>query len=333
MVNVFFLGKNIVGANFMQKFFLNEDKVKKFYVRKSFNNDNPRTEKIGIKNLYKIIFRQPKKIKNVFIFYSPYDIILLLIFRILGREIVYAFHDFKLHKGEENYFVQYSLYLHYILANHVIVFNKNVEISILKSFIYKISAKKITVLNHGVVIKDNPIKKYNRDSTLRLLFFGRIHEYKGLDILLYATKYLDNNCNYILTICGMGSIPDYLMDIINTNTKIVLNNKWVDDIKVDHFFSVSHLLILPYKGATQSGVMCQAYEYNMPIIITPDDGLVNQAFFGKLVSSSFEPYELARQIINVYNNPELLEKLSNEININKSILSYNNITKTFFASL
>lgn len=103
-----------------------------------------------------------------------------------------------------------------------------------------------------------------------LLFFGLIREYKGLDILIESMALLDNS--YQLVIAGecYGSFQDYLASIeaspLKNNIKVM--QEYIPDEKVSLLFSAADVLVLPYRDATQSGVVAVAYQMETPLIAT-----------------------------------------------------------------
>ncbi len=108
-----------------------------------------------------------------------------------------------------------------------------------------------------------------------LLFFGLIRDYKGLDILIDAMSEIDET--YQLVIAGecYGSFEKYESQIAQSPAKnrIHVFNQYIDDEKVPYFFSAADLLVLPYKSATQSGVIPVAYHFDVPVLATNVGGL------------------------------------------------------------
>jgi glycosyltransferase involved in cell wall biosynthesis len=103
-----------------------------------------------------------------------------------------------------------------------------------------------------------------------LLFFGLIRDYKGLDLLIDAMSRLDDS--YQLLIAGecYGSFEKYQqqMDATTSRNRIKVLNHYIDDKEVPLLFSAADLLVLPYKSATQSGVVPVAYHFETPIVAT-----------------------------------------------------------------
>ncbi len=108
-----------------------------------------------------------------------------------------------------------------------------------------------------------------------LLFFGFIRKYKGLDLLLESIRFLPDD--YLLVIAGeiYGSFDEYEQIIKNYNleNKVKLFIRYIDDGEVPLFFSASDVCILPYKSATQSGILGISYHFGLPVIATDTGGL------------------------------------------------------------
>lgn len=104
-----------------------------------------------------------------------------------------------------------------------------------------------------------------------LLFFGLIRDYKGLDLLIEAVGQLGED--YQLVIAGecYGSFEKYqtLIDQSSAKKRIFVYNEYISDDEIPVFFSASDVLVLPYRSATQSGVVSVAYHYDLPMLATP----------------------------------------------------------------
>jgi len=103
-----------------------------------------------------------------------------------------------------------------------------------------------------------------------LLFFGLIRSYKGLDLLIDALSLLDESYQLIIAGESYTSFEKYQQQI-NTSyarNRIYLLNRYIDDKEVSLLFSATDILVLPYKSATQSGVISIAYHFETPIVAT-----------------------------------------------------------------
>lgn len=104
-----------------------------------------------------------------------------------------------------------------------------------------------------------------------LLFFGLIRQYKGLDLLIDAVGRLDDGYQLIIAGECYGSFDAYQaqIDASPARERIFVYNRYIRDEEIPLFFSAADALVLPYRSATQSGVVSVAYHYDLPMLSTP----------------------------------------------------------------
>ena len=165
--------------------------------------------------------------------------------------------------------------------------------------------------NYGKKVdKEKSKKQLNIKSKHVILFFGIIREYKGLDVLIESINILKSKFeDFHLLIVGecyeniskyYSLIKKYQLDEI-----ITFINEYVPDKEVAKYFSCSDVVVLPYKTASQSGVIQIAYNFDVPIITTDVGGLseyIDDGKTGFLVRSN-NPSELSEVLYkNIENN-------------------------------
>lgn len=111
-----------------------------------------------------------------------------------------------------------------------------------------------------------------------LLFFGYVRKYKGLDILIDAFAHLaDDYPRFKLLIAGefYDNPQPYLQQIkqLGIENKVKVVNQFIPNEQVAQFFTLSEVVVLPYRSATQSGILNIAYGYQKPVVITQVGGL------------------------------------------------------------
>jgi len=126
---------------------------------------------------------------------------------------------------------------------------------------------------------------FSKDSIV-LLFFGYVRKYKGLDILIEAfPNILTEIPEARLLIVGeFYDKPDtYLEQIKNLGIedKVKVVNEFVPNEEVAKYYEASDIVILPYRSATQSGILNVAYGFNKPVIVTDVGGLSDFVNEGK----------------------------------------------------
>lgn len=123
--------------------------------------------------------------------------------------------------------------------------------------------------------KTAEIKKsfgFAEDDTV-FLFFGLVRKYKGLDLLLeaFANVAATNNKVKLLVVGEFYEDDQPYKDIVakhNMAAKVVIENRYVPNEEVEQFFLASDVTVLPYRSATQSGVLNVAYGFYKPAIVT-----------------------------------------------------------------
>jgi glycosyltransferase involved in cell wall biosynthesis len=147
-----------------------------------------------------------------------------------------------------------------------------------------------------------------------LLFFGFIRGYKGLDILIESLSKLDES--YYLVIAGevYGSFDEYSVQInkLNLESRISQNVRYISDNEVPQLFSASDVCVLPYKDATQSGIVGISYHYDLPIIAT-DVGSLKEMI---------EPHGTG-VIVNNANSEELKNKIEEFFSMDYNVFQNN----------
>ena len=152
-------------------------------------------------------------------------------------------------------------------------------------------------------IEYNPDQKY-------ILFFGIIRKYKGLDLLIEAMSKLGED--YRLLIAGevYGSFDEYqgIIDQHELSGRVHLFNRYIPDDKVGLYFSASDVCILPYRSATQSGIISISKHFEIPVIATDVGGLKESISHGKtgLMVDRAEP-QLIAESIETYFTSDLKE--------------------------
>jgi glycosyltransferase involved in cell wall biosynthesis len=187
----------------------------------------------------------------------------------------------------------------------------------------------------GEYVRDAP-RALPEDRPVRLLFFGRILPYKGLDLLLDAMEILwIKHPNLELEIWGDGDLSQY-QGRIDRMGRVRLENRWIDEADILGIFKRTDLLVLPYREASQSGVVGIAQAYGMPCVATPIPGLCEQVQHevNGVVVSTVEATSLADGLMSLIEQPELYAHLSQGcLETARHELSWDHIGETVLAAV
>lgn len=163
-----------------------------------------------------------------------------------------------------------------------------------------------------------------------LLFFGFIRDYKGLDLLIEALKGLDESYHVIVAGEVYGSFEKYqqMIEQNGLGSRVHLFNDYIPDDEVTLYFSSADVCMLPYKGATQSGITAVSHHFEVPIIATDVGGLketIGHEETGLIVDAPNA--ELIINAVNHYFDDNLMPSFSENIRIEKAERSWPNFSK------
>jgi len=152
-----------------------------------------------------------------------------------------------------------------------------------------------------------------------LLFFGYVRKYKGLDLLIDAFPKIKTSIpNSKLLIVGeFYESPNFYTDkikMLGIEKDTVIVNKFVPNEDVGKYYTVSDLVILPYRSATQSGILNVAYGFLKPVVVTNVGGLsefVEDKKSGIIINPD-SPDEIANGVMEYF-------RLKDQVDFEKNI--------------
>lgn len=115
----------------------------------------------------------------------------------------------------------------------------------------------------------------------RLLFAGFVRHYKGADIAIEATAELRRKgLDVTLTVAGSfwEDVEDYeaLAASLGVDDIVTLRDEYLDDSTLVEMLDKHHVLVAPYRSATQSGLIPMALAAGRPVAATAVGGLPEQ---------------------------------------------------------
>lgn len=119
-----------------------------------------------------------------------------------------------------------------------------------------------------------------------LLFFGYVRRYKGLDTMLHAMPaILQKEPLLRLVVAGQfhedpGSYRR-LVAKLGIGANVDIYPGYVSTERSSLLFAAADAVVLPYRSATQSGVVQLAYGHGLPVIVTPAGALPEMVCPGK----------------------------------------------------
>jgi glycosyltransferase involved in cell wall biosynthesis len=115
------------------------------------------------------------------------------------------------------------------------------------------------------------------DPDLLLLTFGAIRPYKGADIALEALSLVNPDLHVRLVIAGKAwdGAEELLARIreLGLEGRVEVRDRFIPNDEAALLFSAADASLLPYRSATQSGVVPLSFTYGRPVIATRVGGL------------------------------------------------------------
>ena len=246
---------------------------------------DPKVRNRSVKNLwfYLRIAKEINKIHPDVVFHcerNPYWAIAIKI-RLKCRKVILGVHDAKSH----SYSFSISMLLERLTRDFVLYEHKYfVTFSEGQKELFKREYARDSYMV-GMSYKyfgDSKLKRDNIGNGVKLLFFGSINKYKGLDLLISALEQLKSEgiCNISLTIAGKGIFWSTCEQLIKTPEMYNLQIRFIDNGEIPDLMSSHHFLVLPYRDATQSGPLATAVAYELPVI-APNFGCFKETYSSK----------------------------------------------------
>jgi len=212
------------------------------------------------------------------------------------RNIRIVFLCINVFEHEDNFFKKYLTKLVLKKAESMIVHSEQEKQEILR---FNPAA---SVQKHLLPLFEyEPGAPQQKGSTLHLLFFGFVRQYKGLDLLLRALALLKDR-DLTLKVVGefWNDKDDYLKLIadLGITDKVRIVDGYVPDPEMSRYFSWADLVVLPYRKSITSGVIATAYGFRRPVLATNVGGfheVIQDGYTGKIVEPG-DPEALAQGI-------------------------------------
>lgn len=241
--------------------------------------------------------------------FHPWLLFLSLLKKIIPFTFIYAVHEdpYSTKEVSSSFFRQIERIV-FKSADAIVVHSQYIARAV-KPYLH---GRKIHVLLLGAYTDACPSLKpifSLEDSPLRIVFFGRLEEYKGLDLLLCAFEILKKKqVNAILTLCGQGELTAVFLHKAH-ELGVVIDQRWIPSEEVCAIFGRTDVLILPYTAASQSGVVSLGLGVGLPLIVTNVGGLpeyVEDGVNGFVVAP--DPEALARSVEKYVHDRTLLPR-------------------------
>lgn len=207
------------------------------------------------------------------------DIIFLGIIKKLGPKVIYTAHNILPHRSGKIHYN--NLHRIYSKVDIIVVHGESIK----REFIglFEDCKSKINIQHHGAfagqdlsydrkLVDSEIIVRLNKPEKI-MIFFGNIFYNKGVDRLakIWLNLFKDAQ-SYLLIIAGRKDNYYKELDSIEPEliacSNIIYIDHFIENNLLNYLIDQSHLVLLPYRYASMSGVLFTAAEYGKPVLST-----------------------------------------------------------------
>jgi glycosyltransferase involved in cell wall biosynthesis len=250
--------------------------------------------------------------RRIDVYFSPMMSIwgALGVFLIVPRRVtaVITVHDADQHPGDRHPVLELCRRLEMARADIVVAFSQHSADAIRR----RISPRKAVIwVPHGTDADPAVRPRPAPVGSPVVGFFGRITEYKGIDVYVDAIEIVRRSRPDVRgRVVGNGDVDEAL--IRRSAEGIDWRVGWVEESEVEEVVDGFDLVVLPYQEASQSGVLPLAASRGVPVVATPIGGLVEQAAASgnALLTESSTAESVAASILALLADPATYGRLS-----------------------
>jgi len=206
---------------------------------------------------------------------GPLDLLMVAALRRLNLRFIVIVHDADRHPGDG---LPLQMWLQRALCRRaaaVGALTGHVAARLRAQGLAGSPSRPLLLLSHPPMAFDVPPRTPEADATLRLLSFGRLLPYKGLDLLAEALHRLGPRPGLAVRIVGQGP-ETAALDALRALPGVTVENRWVPEHEIGGLLGWSDVLVLPYREASQSGVAAAAIAAGRRVLATRVGGLAEQ---------------------------------------------------------
>ncbi|MGY4434576.1 glycosyltransferase involved in cell wall biosynthesis [Bradyrhizobium sp. F1.13.1] len=127
---------------------------------------------------------------------------------------------------------------------------------------------------HGVLMVPPVGAPVIEPEPARILFFGRMWAYKGLDVFVDAIDMLTKRgVTHEAIVAGRGPEMTRLGARMEAMPTVKMINAYISPEDTGQLFQSATVVALPYKDASQSGVLASAYGNSRPVVASATGGI------------------------------------------------------------
>lgn len=194
-----------------------------------------------------------------------------LLLRLLARRFVLTVHDLLPH-DRHTAAARRACRIAYRMPHALVVHTGRMARELADDF--DVTLQRITVMEHGL----EPLPPSGSEAVsvdrlpMRLLCFGHVMPYKGVEVLIDALSHVRTGCTlHVSGTCRDPELARSLRARIRSSAasaRITWCEDYVDDDRMRLLFEEADAVVLPYRHIDQSGVLMQALRHGAPVVAT-----------------------------------------------------------------
>lgn len=235
--------------------------------------------------------------------FNPLQIAVLGLLRV---PVVSCVHDAEAHAGDKGVY-NVLLHLEVRRATFCVAFSSRVAGALRERF----PNKSVLQTVHGTFssrVTGDLVRRSVGSPVIGM--FGRLGPYQGVEVLCRAAAILRDRLSFRVRVVGAGD--DDTRRLRDAYPWIEWDLRWVPEEEADRIVASFDVVALPYREASQSGVLALALGLGVPVVATPVGGLVEQVNESRagLLSADASPEAFAEALEVVVGDDKVRGELS-----------------------
>jgi starch synthase len=228
--------------------------------------------------------------------------------------VVVSIHESRHHLGDRDSLKtpQRIMDLGYHRADRIIVHGEQLRQAVVADLGLARDLIDVVPAVPDIVVAEADLARSVEEDPRRILFFGRIFPYKGLDYLIKAEPLITEQVPDVrIVIAGRGEDFGRYRQMMVNPERFVVENSYISDADLVDQFRRCAVVVLPYVGGSISGVVPVAYTFGKPVVATtvgilPE--MVDDGRTGYVVPPRDEK-AIAEAVVRLLRDPELRHEL------------------------
>lgn len=225
------------------------------------------------------------------------------------RKVLLCVHDGEPHTGESSKLTRALRSRERRYADGLLVFSSSVRQSLCADRRYTTTPIWETV-HPAFDTSESSVRQLDPSRTAVIGFFGRMSPYKGIGLGVESIAELRRRGHRVrFHVVGSG-VPGEIAGLDHPDNHV--EDRWIHQDEIEQVLSTFDVMLLPYRDASQSGVLAYAMALGIPAVATPVGGLIQQAreSGAALVADEVSPTALADALETLLEEPQLYAELS-----------------------